>query len=207
MTSYPTNKMASDQKDHVWTISTPSTIAVKFAFNTFLTLIDFSKAFDYVQTQYLLNKLHKKGIHGNIYRSIKELYTNPLSCVQLNGHLGGWFPVRAGVRHVNGGIGVALRWLATSEPSWCTPMTSYSWVKMRTDTKTTWCYVEMVQPVLYDNQRKNITGYTCSPTSETTITNTTILLQPMPRICLYIQIPGIPHPWTPFTQQNSRHIN
>ncbi len=33
-----------------------------------------------------------------MYKSIKELNTNPLSCVQLNGHLGGWFPVKAGVR-------------------------------------------------------------------------------------------------------------
>ena len=32
-----------------------------------------------------------------MYNSIKSIYTNLLSCVQLNGYLGDWFPVKSGV--------------------------------------------------------------------------------------------------------------
>ena len=84
--------------DHIYTLYNTCQIRLQQKLNTYLTFIDFSKAFDYVKTPYLLNKLQKIGIHGNIYLAIKELYTNPQSCVQLNGHLGGWFPVKAGVR-------------------------------------------------------------------------------------------------------------
>ncbi len=38
------------------------------------------------------------GVRGKIYNTIKNIYTNPVSCVMLNGHLGEWFPIGSGVR-------------------------------------------------------------------------------------------------------------
>ena len=66
-----------------------------------MTFIDFSKVFDYVQHEFLLYKLHMMGIQGKIYDTIKTLYTNPVSCVLLNGHLGEWFSIGSGVRQGN----------------------------------------------------------------------------------------------------------
>ena len=40
----------------------------------------------------------KMRITGRIYPSIKALYKNPLSCIQLGGKLTNWFPITAGVR-------------------------------------------------------------------------------------------------------------
>ena len=63
-----------------------------------LAFIDFSKALDYVQIEYLLHKPLNFGITGNIYTTIKSIHTNPLSCVQLNGSLGDLLPINAAVR-------------------------------------------------------------------------------------------------------------
>ena len=38
------------------------------------------------------------GITGDPYYAIKNVYSNPKSCIQLNGELTDWFPVASGVR-------------------------------------------------------------------------------------------------------------
>ena len=52
----------------------------------------------YVQKEYLLHKLVNYNINGNIYNSIKAIYDNPVSCVQLGNTLSDWFPISSGVR-------------------------------------------------------------------------------------------------------------
>ena len=46
----------------------------------------------------LYHKLLNLNINGRIYNSIKNIYAQPKSCVQLNGMLSDWFPVSSGVR-------------------------------------------------------------------------------------------------------------
>ena len=50
----------------------------------FCAFIDFKKAFDLVDRDALLYKLRKIGIAGNFYFTVKALYTNAKSCVQVN---------------------------------------------------------------------------------------------------------------------------
>ena len=47
---------------------------------------------------FLLYKLGEIGITGNIYNAVKAMYSSPVSCVNVNGRLTGWFGVSTGVR-------------------------------------------------------------------------------------------------------------
>ena len=47
---------------------------------------------------FLLYKLAEIGITGNVYQSIKAMYKAPVSCVNVNGRLTGWFDISSGVR-------------------------------------------------------------------------------------------------------------
>ena len=84
--------------DHIYTLHNAARIRQNQKKDTFLTFIDFSKAFDYVQKEYLLHKLLNYNINGNVYNSIKAIYNNPVSCVRLGGTLSDWFPISSGVR-------------------------------------------------------------------------------------------------------------
>ena len=52
--------------------------------NTFLTFIDFQKAFDSVDRGLLLLKLSQIGIFGKFYGAIAAIYANPRARVILN---------------------------------------------------------------------------------------------------------------------------
>ncbi len=60
--------------------------------------IDMRKAFDSVNHQCLFNKVLQAGICGNLYWSLKSLYSSPVSAVFINEHITEWFDVKAGVR-------------------------------------------------------------------------------------------------------------
>ena len=64
---------------------------------TFCSFIDFQKAFDYVDHDFLFFKLQQIGITGNILSVIKAIYKHPVSCVRVNNRQTGWFPVLSGV--------------------------------------------------------------------------------------------------------------
>ena len=66
--------------------------------NTFVTFIDFSKAFDCINREMLLYKLIQYGIDGRMYFILKALYTNTESCVRVNSFLTKWFKTLFGVR-------------------------------------------------------------------------------------------------------------
>ena len=54
--------------------------------DTFLSFIDYKKAFDSVERGLLLFKLSQIGVNGNMYQAISSLYSNPRSRVILNEH-------------------------------------------------------------------------------------------------------------------------
>ena len=84
--------------DHIFSLHNICNIRKNLKQNTFLTFIDFQKAFDYVNHEFLYHKLLNLNINGNIYNCIKNIYSRPQSCVQLNGYLSDWFPISSGVR-------------------------------------------------------------------------------------------------------------
>ncbi len=48
--------------------------------------------------EFLLHKLSEIGMSGRVYMTIKAMYSNPISCVNINGRLSEWFHVGSGVR-------------------------------------------------------------------------------------------------------------
>ncbi len=84
--------------DHIFTLYNLCSVRKKLKQQTFLTFIDYQKAFDYVIHPYLYHKLTNLGVTGDIYHSIKTVYNAPQSCVTLNNELSDWFHVSSGVR-------------------------------------------------------------------------------------------------------------
>ena len=68
--------------------------------DTFVTFIDFSKAFDRVNRESLLYKLwhNQCKIDGKMYFIIKALYCNTKSCIEINSWVTDWFQTLQGVR-------------------------------------------------------------------------------------------------------------
>ena len=60
--------------------------------------IDFQKAFDKIPREILLEKLLKYNITGKMYASIKNLYTNNLSCIKIDNKMTKMFPIDQGVK-------------------------------------------------------------------------------------------------------------
>jgi hypothetical protein len=84
--------------DHVFVVNSfvqNRLIQKKSAFAAF---IDLKKAFDYVDRDMLLFKLHEIGIDGKLYFAIKALYSDTVSTVRLNGYHSPWFKTNYGVR-------------------------------------------------------------------------------------------------------------
>ena len=84
--------------DHIFSLHNICFTTKQLKQDTYLTFIDYQKAFDYVEHEYLYHKLFNYNINGKIYNSIKNIYNHPHSCVQLNGQLSPWFEVTAGVQ-------------------------------------------------------------------------------------------------------------
>ncbi len=103
-----TNKLLTDEQngfrpnrsclDHIYALHNICSNRKNLKADTFLTFIDYQKAFDFVNHNFLYHKLLNIGITGDIYHAIKSIYKEPKSCVQLNGTLSDWFHVHAGVR-------------------------------------------------------------------------------------------------------------
>lgn len=65
---------------------------------TFACFIDMMKAFDRVDIDCLLSKLLTIGVQGHFYKTVKNLYNKPQSCVLLNDVMTDWFDVECGVK-------------------------------------------------------------------------------------------------------------
>ena len=59
--------------------------------------LDLSKAFDTIDHQILLDKLHRYGIRGIAYEWIKSCLSNRKQCVSVNGELSDLMPIYCGV--------------------------------------------------------------------------------------------------------------
>ena len=84
--------------DHIFVLQNSLRIRNELNTQTFCAFIDFKKAFDLVDREFLLYKLRQIGVNGNFYHAIKSLYSNTRSCVQVNDKLTDWFDVKTGVR-------------------------------------------------------------------------------------------------------------
>ena len=70
--------------DHIYTLCTILRNRKLMGQDTFLAYIDFQKAFDSVDRNFLLYKLSKIGITGQFYQEISSMHSNPKSRVMLN---------------------------------------------------------------------------------------------------------------------------
>ena len=67
--------------------------------NTFISFIDFQKAFDSVVRHLLLFKLSQLGIANKFYKAISQMYSNPKARIILNEHKIEYFECPIGVKH------------------------------------------------------------------------------------------------------------
>ena len=63
-----------------------------------LLMIDFNKAFDSIEWNFILNALRKFNFGPNIIKWVKIFYNNISSCVMNNGHSSNYFMLSRGVR-------------------------------------------------------------------------------------------------------------
>ena len=103
----PHNLLANEQNgfrpdrsclDHIFTLCDLLRVRKSHGLETFCAFVDFQKAFDYVNHDFLFNKLLNIGVTGKIYNSIKAIYEKPTSCVLVHNRLTDWFDVKSGVR-------------------------------------------------------------------------------------------------------------
>ena len=84
--------------DHIFTLVTILRNRKSLGKPSFVSFIDFKKAFDSVDRNLLLYKLSKIGVVGNIYNAISALYKDPKSRVILNDISTDWFTCPIGVK-------------------------------------------------------------------------------------------------------------
>jgi len=84
--------------DHVFVLNSVLLNRREQNLETFVAFIDLQKAFDSVNRNLLMHKLLLAGLDGKIYRAIKSIYQDNLSCVRINGECGQWFNTEHGVR-------------------------------------------------------------------------------------------------------------
>ena len=84
--------------DHIFVLCTVLRNRKLSGKETFLSFIDFQKAFDSVDRNFLLFKLSQIGINGHMYNEISSMYSNPRSRVILNDHETNYFDCPIGVK-------------------------------------------------------------------------------------------------------------
>ena len=84
--------------DHIFTLVTILRNRKSEGKSTYLSFIDFKKAFDSVDRTLLMYKLSKVGIVGNFYNAIASLYNDPKSRVIINEMATDWFDCPIGVK-------------------------------------------------------------------------------------------------------------
>jgi len=70
----------------------------KLKLSTFCPLIDFKKAYDFINRQKLWQRLTDIGMGGKLLMSIKSLYSSISSCIRVNSLHTDWFEAKCGLR-------------------------------------------------------------------------------------------------------------
>ena len=83
--------------DNILLLNSTMSQQIKNKKGAFVIVIDFSKAFDSCHIPTLFRKLSKKGVRGNILRTIVDMYTGAKCQMFVNGTLGTPFEVHKGV--------------------------------------------------------------------------------------------------------------
>jgi hypothetical protein len=86
--------------DHIFTLNSVLQNCInKENRSVYAAFIDFKKAFDCIDRNYLLFKVLNEGIEGKLYWAIKSIYSKNEACVRLNTiHTTDWFSCDNGVR-------------------------------------------------------------------------------------------------------------
>ena len=74
--------------DHIYSLHCITQDRLNKGLKTYLTFIDFAKAFDTLDRKMLLHKILHTGIDGKFYFTLKALYESTKSCVEVNGNRG-----------------------------------------------------------------------------------------------------------------------
>ncbi len=103
-----TNKLLCDEQngfranrsclEHIYTLYTILKNRKNTSQDTYVAFIDFSKCFDLIDRDMLYFKLIETGIDGKMYFTLKSMYSNTMSCVNINGNLTEWFYTVNGCR-------------------------------------------------------------------------------------------------------------
>ena len=84
--------------DHIFALCTILRNRKSMGLDTFLSFIDYKKAFDSVDRHLLLYKLSKIGVVGKFYNAVKSMYSSPKSRVVLNEFETDFFDCPIGVK-------------------------------------------------------------------------------------------------------------
>jgi hypothetical protein len=84
--------------DHVFVLTSIINSRIMEKKSTFCCFVDFSKAFDSINRNLLINTLRKCGIEGNFIDIIQTMYRKTQSAVKVNHMVTNWFDTKAGVR-------------------------------------------------------------------------------------------------------------
>ena len=84
--------------DHLFVVTSIIRNRLSTNQNTFVALVDFEKAFDWVKRSLLYYRLLENNIDGKIYKAINALYSNNEAYVRLGTQNTDWFAVPNGVR-------------------------------------------------------------------------------------------------------------
>ncbi|GFR75445.1 retrovirus-related Pol polyprotein from type-1 retrotransposable element R2 [Elysia marginata] len=84
--------------DQICILSTVIEQSFEWNSSTYISFIDFERAFDSVHLKILWKILQAYGIPQKIINILSEMYTNNQCCVRHGGQQSDWFAVKSGVR-------------------------------------------------------------------------------------------------------------
>ncbi len=84
--------------DHIYVLYSIIRNRKNNSLDTFVSYIDFFKCFDIIDRNMLFFKLTEYGIDGKMYGTLKSMYTNTSSCVNINNKMTDWFTTENGCR-------------------------------------------------------------------------------------------------------------
>ncbi len=108
LTFLETNRLLCDEQngfranrsclEHIYTLYTIIKNRKNMSKDTYVAFVDFSKCFDLIDRDMLYFKLIETGVDGKMYFTLKSMYSNTMSCVNINGNLTEWFYTMNGCR-------------------------------------------------------------------------------------------------------------